>query len=144
MSAYVECLRAFGALNKRMHDIAINKNLTKMELKDYKIPPECSRISIRAEGRSLIILFEPDTPNSFFCPETERVEEEPKIGELAIMWDNRHGEAIISRVEDIDYSNFTYKAKNSVWYRHAVRFRDEEQYNKILQSDDAKRPEIKK
>ena len=73
MSAYVECLRAFGALNKRMHDIAINKNLTKMELKDYKIPPECSRISIRAEGRSLIILFEPDTPNSFFCPETERV-----------------------------------------------------------------------
>lgn len=115
-----------------------------MELKNFKIPPECSRISIRAEGRSLIILFEPDTPNSFFCPETERVEEEPKIGELAIMWDNRHGEAIISRVEDIDYSNFTYKAKNSVWYRHAVRFRDEEQYNKILQSDDAKRPEIKK
>lgn len=115
-----------------------------MELKDYKIPPECSRISIRAEGRNLVILFEPDTPNGFFCPETERVEEEPKIGELAIMWDNRHGEAIISRVEDIDYSNFTYKAKNSVWYRHAVRFRDEEQYNKILQSDDAKRPEIKK
>lgn len=42
---------------------------------DFKIPPECSRISIKAEERRLILIFEPDTPNSFFCEETNRVEE---------------------------------------------------------------------
>ena len=104
---------------------------------DFKIPPECSRISIKAEERRLILIFEPDTPNSFFCEETN-------IGDLAIMWVDDGNSAIISRVADIDYSDFTYKAKNGVWYKKAARFRDEEQYNKILQNDPPKKIEIKK
>lgn len=115
-----------------------------MKLENFKIPPECSRISIKAEERRLILIFEPDTPNSFFCEETNRVEEEPNIGDLAIMWVDDGNSAIISRVADIDYSDFTYKAKNGVWYKKAARFRDEEQYNKILQNDPPKKIEIKK
>ena len=63
---------------------------------DFKIPPECSRISIKAEERRLILIFEPDTPNSFFCEETNRVEEEPNIGDLAIMWVDDGNSAIIT------------------------------------------------
>lgn len=92
----------------------------------------------------MILIFEPDTPNSFFCEETNRVEEEPNIGDLAIMWVDDGNSAIISRVADIDYSDFTYKAKNGVWYKKAARFRDEEQYNKILQNDPPQKIEIKK
>lgn len=115
-----------------------------MELKDFKIPPECSRISIKAEGRVLTILFEPENPNIFFCQETGRTEEEPRVGQLAVLWDEMHNDAIISRVSDIDYKEFIYMASNGMWYRNAARFRDEEQYNKILFAEDDKKAEILK
>lgn len=109
-----------------------------MELKDYRIPPECSRISVRAEGRTLTISFEPENPNIFFCQETGRTEEEPRIGQLAVLWDEFHGDAIIARVTNIDYKDFTYKSTNGLWYRNAVRFRDEKQYDDILAKNDKK------
>lgn len=115
-----------------------------MELKEFKIPPECSRVSIKAEGRALTILFEPENPNVFFCQETERTEEEPRVGQLAVLWDELHNDAIISRVSDIDYKDFTYQSTNGMWYSHAARFRDEEQYNKILFANDDKKTEIQK
>lgn len=115
-----------------------------MELKDFKIPPECSRVSIKAEGRALTILFEPENPNVFFCQETERTEEEPRVGQLAVLWDGKYNDAIISKVSDIDYENFTYQSTNGIWYKNAVRFRDEEQYNKILKSNVVKKDEIQK
>lgn len=115
-----------------------------MRLEEFIIPPECARISIQAEDKKIVILFEPETPNIFFCDETERTEEEPRIGQLAIMWGKNRREAIISRVEDIDYTDFTYKAKSQEWYERAIRFRDEEQYNKILFYNDAGKNEVSK
>lgn len=106
-----------------------------MRLEEFIIPPECTRISIKTEDKKIIILFEPESPNIFFCDETGRTEEEPCIGQLAIMWGKDRREAIISRVIDTDYTDFTYQAKNDEWYDHAVRFRDEEQYSKIIQCD---------
>lgn len=113
-----------------------------MRLEEFIIPPECSRVSIKVEDKRLILQFEPETPNIFFCDETERTEEEPSIGQLAILWGKNRREAIISRVEDIDYKDFTYKAKNQEWYERAIRFRDEEQYNKILLYNNAEKTEI--
>ena len=115
-----------------------------MRLEEFIIPPECTLISIQAEYKKIVILFEPETPNFFFCDETERTEEEPRIGQLAIMWGKNRREAIISRVEDIDCTDFTYKAKNQEWYERAIRFRDEEQYNKILSYNDAGKNEVSK
>lgn len=60
------------------------------------------------------------------------------------MWGKNRREAIISRVEDIDYTDFTYKAKNQEWYERAIRFRDEEQYNKILFYNDAGKTKYQK
>ena len=67
-----------------------------MRLEEFIIPPECTRISIQAEDKKIVILFEPETPNIFFCDETERTEEEPRIGQLAIMW-GRTEERLLSQ-----------------------------------------------
>lgn len=111
-----------------------------MRLEEFIISPECTRVSVKTEDKKIIISFEPENPNVFFCDETGRAEEEPRIGQLAIMWGKDRREAIISKVIDTDYGDFTYQAKNGEWYDHAVRFRDEEQYNKILQSDTSCHP----
>ena len=121
----------------------INNNID-MRLEEFIIPQECTRISIKTEDKKIIILFEPENPNVLFCEETGHTEEEPRIGQIAIMWGKRCREAIISRVEDIDFQDFTYKAKNEEWYDHAILFRDESQYNKILNYNDDEKTELSK
>lgn len=109
-----------------------------MKLEDFIIPKECSRISIKTEDKKIIILFEPENPNVLFCEETGQTEEEPSIGQIAIMWNEKCSEAILSRVEDVDYKDFTYKARGGEWYDHAIRFRDEDQYNRIIKYNGTK------
>lgn len=100
-----------------------------MEVRNYRIPAGCNRISVKVENNALMIMFEPD--NSFLCKETGEMEEPPtKVGQLAIMW-NECREAIISAVVDIDFSDGTYQARNGEWYKNAIRFRNLEQYHKV-------------
>jgi len=109
-----------------------------MSKQSFNIPNGSNYVSVEATDNKLIISFSKENPNMFFCQESEHIEETPLIGHLSIFWDFSPSDAIISKVADIDYSDCTYKAKNGVWYRHAVRFRSEEQYSKILQSNVAK------
>ena len=106
-----------------------------MSKQSFNIPSGSNYVSVEATDNKLIISFSKENPNMFFCQESEHIEETPLRGHLSIFWDPGSSDAIISKVADIDYSDCTYKAQNGVWYRYAIRFRSEEQYSKILQSN---------
>ena len=44
----------------------------KMKLIDYKIPAECSRVSIEAIDNKLLIIFEPEHYGDFHCDLTDQ------------------------------------------------------------------------
>lgn len=108
----------------------------KMKLVDYKIPAECSRVSIEAIGNQLLVIFEPEHYGDFLCDLTDQVEEVPRIGDTAIFWnDDDRTRAIIARLSEDDSNDMTneypYKAANEDWYHNAIRFRSEDQYQQI-------------
>lgn len=108
----------------------------KMKLIDYKIPAECSRVSIEAIDNKLLIIFEPEHYGDFHCDLTDHVEEVPRIGDTAIFWnDEDRTRAIIARLSDENSSDLTdehpYKAANNIWFQNAIRFRSEDQYRQI-------------
>ena len=107
-----------------------------MKLIDYKIPAECSRVSIEASDNKLLNIFEPEHYGDFHCDLTDHVEEVPRIGDTAILWNDEERKcAIIARLSDENSSDLTdehpYQAANSVWYQNAIRFRSEDQYRQI-------------
>lgn len=108
----------------------------KMKLVDYKIPAECSRVSIEAIGNQLLVIFEPEHYGDFLCDLTDQVEEVPRIGDTAVFWDDEDRKsAIIARLSDENSSDLTderpYKAANDIWFQNAIRFRSEDQYQQI-------------
>ncbi len=105
-----------------------------MELLNKIKIPKGSTLSVKDECGKILIVIEPEEeePRTVKCERTECEEELPKIGDLAIMWNNNHREAIISRVNNEEMDSMPYQAKNGEWYKNAIRFRDEEQYLKVL------------
>lgn len=105
-----------------------------MKIKNYTIPPECRHISVETSDNSLIITFEPESYGDFHCAETDHVESLPRIGDLAVFWDeeDRNG-AIVARTKDecIDEGKPLYQAANDVWYYRAMRFRSDDQYKQL-------------
>lgn len=107
----------------------------KMKIGNYKIPPECSHMSVDAYDDKLVITFEPENYGDFHCELTGRVESVPSIGDLAVLWDDKNRRAaIIAHLVD-DNTNTgdvsPYQAANEQWFNHAARFRSEEQYKLI-------------
>lgn len=108
----------------------------KMKLVDYKIPAECSRVSIEAIGNQLLVIFEPEHYGDFLCDLTDQVEEVPRIGDTAVFWDDGDRKsAIIARLSDDNSSDLTdecpYQAANGVYYKNSIRFRSDDQYRQI-------------
>ena len=110
-----------------------------MKINNYTIPVECRHISVEASNNHLIITFEPDCAGDFHCIETDHVESVPTTGDLAIFWEeNDSRSAIIARMDDYNVDDdidgkALFQAANGIWYEHAMRFRSDEQYNKITQ-----------
>lgn len=104
-----------------------------MELLNKIAIPAGSTLSVKKEDGKVLIVIEPEEKKerTVMCEETGREEVEPEIGDLAIVWNNPR-EAIISRIQDKEMDSMPYQAKNGEWYKNAIRFRDEEQYLKVL------------
>ena len=103
-----------------------------MKIQNFIIPPESKYVSVTTERDRLVLIFEPENPRTFFCQETDHLEETPNIGHLAILWNANYRESIVSYVADTDFKDGSYQAKNGEWYDNAIRFRSVEQYMKIL------------
>lgn len=105
--------------------------------KAYKIPEGSKYIIIEASVKDIIALFEPHNAGAFISEITEEIEYVPSQEDLAIFWEDINPSlAIITKLKDIqfDESGCKFMANNGSWYNHAIRFRNQEQYEKILQS----------
>lgn len=106
--------------------------------KIYRIPDHSRFITVEATEKEIITFFEPDDTGAFISDITEELEYIPGKNELAIFWGNSNsGIAIIGKMKDIqfDENGCVFEANNGLWYDHAIRFRNSEQYDKILQSN---------
>ena len=108
-----------------------------MEKRIYIIPEGSRYVIVEASAIDIIVAFEPENTGAFICEVTEDLEYIPSQGDLAIFWgDTNPASAIIAKMKDMqfDESGCKFEAKNGLWYDHAIRFRNPEQYDKILQS----------
>lgn len=106
--------------------------------KTFKIPEHSQFVTIEATEEKMMAVFEKDDAGAFISNITEELEYVPSKDELAIFWgDKNSGVAVIGMVKDIRIieDGCAYEANNGFWYNHAIRFRNPEQYNKILVSN---------
>lgn len=105
--------------------------------KTFKIPNNVMYVTVEATTDEITTIFEPNDTGAFISNITEELEYVPSKEELSIFWGNGNsGTAIIGRLRDIkfDENKCMFEANNGLWYAHAIRFRNPEQYDKILQS----------
>lgn len=110
-----------------------------------RIPEGSEFVTAEVIDNSLILLFEPKATKAFLCDITNDLEYIPEKGDLSIFWGHeRPGAAIIAQLSDYNFSEeeSLFRSSNGLWYHHAIRFRNEEQYNKILQSSHGKEGEF--
>lgn len=110
-----------------------------------RIPEGSEFVTAKVIDNSLILLFEPQANNAFLCDITNDLEYIPGKGDLSIFWSQeRPGAAIIAQLSDYNFSEeeSLFRSSNGLWYHHAIRFRNEEQYNKIVQSGHGKEGEF--
>ncbi len=108
-----------------------------MKKETYKISPGCKYVTVETsiESNSIRITFGGDNQGEFYCEETGEIEVLPEEGDMAIMWtDHQHPKAIISLLKEVKIGDHELLFISCVGYayRHAIRFRDKEQYLKIL------------
>ena len=99
--------------------------------KEIEIPKGCKKITIDVEGERLIVTYSSSINNrEFLCDETGEMEELPKVGDFAILWNdmNRSG-AIVGNVAMIHPEYF--RGVDNYQYGRAIKFRNYEQYLKI-------------
>ena len=94
----------------------------------YKIPEHSRYITVEATEEGITTIFEPDDTGAFICEITEELEYIPSKNELSIFW---------GKLKDIqfDEDGCVFEANTGLWYDHAIRFRNSEQYDKILESN---------
>ena len=104
----------------------------------YKIPEHSRYITVEATEEGITTIFEPDDTGAFICEIPEELEYIPSKNELSIFWGNSNsGIAVIGKLKDIqfDEDGCVFEANTGLWYDHAIRFRNSEQYDKILESN---------
>ena len=104
----------------------------------YNVPRECKRVTIEREGTQVLVIFEPapmPTREEFLCELTGENEEIARVGEFAIMWEEtKRDKAIVSRVLDVKnmHGRIVYQATTVALYDNAIRFRNYDQYKRVL------------
>lgn len=102
-----------------------------MRIASIKVPNGCTEIYVDLEDNKIVVSYASNLrSNEVFCDETGEVEELPKLGDFAVLWNdaNKRG-AIVANVMYIGSEGFT--ANDNCYYRKAVKFRNYEQYLKI-------------
>lgn len=102
-----------------------------MRLATIKVPKGCSEIYVDLEDNQVVVSYSSKlNTGEVYCEETGEVEELPKKGDFAILWNdlNRSG-AIVGNVEMIHPEYF--RGVDNYQYGRAIKFRNYEQYLKI-------------
>lgn len=105
---------------------------------DYRLP-DLNKFDLigRTEEKDIMVLIFKKKSEEFLSPITEETETLPDMGDLAILWNSgNEDQAIIARVADKEYAaelrTWPYMANTGKWYMKGIRFRNQNQYNKIL------------
>lgn len=112
-----------------------------LDLSDYDL------IERRDEGDNVFLSLKKKS-RDFLSVYTGEMETLPEIGDLAIVWDRGQEKgARIVKLTDKEFAascqDYPYKAHTGEWFGKAVRFRNPEQFDKIIKykGDDAKEEE---
>lgn len=108
-----------------------------MRKEKFPLPSGCQSVEIEFDYANKIsnISFSRYNPCENYLAITGHVEETSQEGNLSILWDGDHPNmAIIAYLKSLDCGlvKMEYTAENDTVYENAIRFRDEEQYQKIL------------
>ena len=103
----------------------------------FPLPSGCQSVEIEFDYANRVsnINFSSYNPSEQYLSITGHVEETPQEGNLSILWDSDHPNmAIIAYLKSLECGlvKMEYTAENDTVYENAIRFRDEEQYQKIL------------
>lgn len=99
--------------------------------KEIEIPKGCKKITIEVEGERVIVSYSSSiNDREFLCDETGEVEELPKVGDFAILWDaSRRDEAVVMNCKKI--KGRLWEGSNTLHYEKAIKFRNYEQYLRV-------------
>jgi len=99
--------------------------------KEIEIPKGCKKITIEVEGERVIVTYSSSiNDREFLCDETGEMEELPKVGDFAVLWDgDRRDEAVVANCKNI--KKRTWEASNTLHYENAIKFRNYEQYLRV-------------
>lgn len=109
-----------------------------MRKEKFPLPSGCQSVEIEFDCANKIsnISFSSYNPCENYNTITGHIEEISQEGDLSILWDNDHPDmAIIAHLKSIELGvvKIEYTASNNTVYENAIRFRDEVQYQKILE-----------
>lgn len=101
-----------------------------LDLSDYNL------IERRDEGDNVFLSLKKKS-RDYLSVYTMEMETDPEIGDMAIVWDiGEESKARIVRLADkefaADYQDYPYKAHTGEWFRKGVRFRNPDQFDKII------------
>lgn len=102
---------------------------------EINVPKGCTKVyvDIGSDGRIVVSYDSEVNIQEFFCKETGRVEEVPKIGDFSVLWltDNPAG-AVVCNLKKIETEyQECYTGSDGGEYENAIKFRDYEQYLKV-------------
>ena len=99
--------------------------------KEIEIPKGCKKITIEVEGERVIVSYSSSiNDREFWCDETGEMEELPKVGDFAILWDSdRRDEAVVMNCKTI--KGRLWEGSNTLQYERAIKFRNYEQYLRV-------------
>lgn len=108
-----------------------------MRKEKFPLPSGCQSVEIEFDYANKLskISFSSYNPSEKYFAITGHIEETPHQGDLSILWDDGYpGMAIIAYLKDLECGlvKMEYTAENNTVYENAIRFRNEEQYQKIL------------
>ena len=104
--------------------------------KKIKLPEGCNCIIVEAEKFKVSIKYITENKNEFFCEHTGEIEEVPEEGDLSIFWDNNIPQgAEIAYLKSWNSENgiSTFRSTSGFIAQHAIRFRNESQFKKIVE-----------
>lgn len=109
-----------------------------MRKEKFPLPSGCQSVELEFDCANKLskITFSGYNPSEKYHAITGHIEETPQEGDLSILWDDDYPSmAVIAYLKNLECGivKMEYTAGNDTVYENAIRFRDEEQYQKILE-----------
>lgn len=130
---YPDCKKFIELINGKYPKPYIMKKIC-------KIPKGSKYVTAETIDDNITLIFEPNDTGAFLCDITDDLEYIPSPGDLSIFWNKeKPNSAIIAQLNDYNFSEENlFQSSNRLWYNNAIKFRNEEQYDKIIKSNNGK------